>query len=279
MDVETEGGHMGPKYGREYFSSDAAPANQAAEPAAADTLLGSTTQLVRSAGTLQLAAGLGGVVNFGRGLWSFWHGDFLRGASRIVLSAGCFWLAFPPKATGMMDTGQSQSGGDVAQRGVTDVERRPDDPNEATPNPESMAAVETPPEEVSYERLGEAAFNEHSNEVPLPQRIFNVELLALDDEVFWGVRERDDAVILSKLFDPIQEQAGVRYVGSSEIDGDRVLSIPGVVVDHWNQIGVSDTAVPSGTELVFLTSDEHTAASQVLVVPEQWSGEFLEASE
>jgi hypothetical protein len=270
---------MGPKYGREYLGGDAAPANQADEPPATETLFGTTTRLVRSSGLVQTAAGLGGMVNLGRGLWSFWHGDFLRGASQVVLSAGCFWLAFPPKPTGLMATTQSQSGSDVAQRGVTDLERRPDGASESAPNPESITAVETPAEGISYERLGEAAFNEHSNEVPLPQRIFNVELLALDDEVFWGVRERDDAVILSKLFDPIQEQAGVRYVGSSEIDGDRVLSIPGVIVDHWNQIAVSDTAVPSGTDLVFLTSDEHTDASQVLVVPDQWTDEFLEASE
>lgn len=134
------------------------------------------------------------------------------------------------------------------------------------------------PEQESYERLGEAAFNEHSNEVPVPQRIFNTGLLALDAEVFWGVRESDEAVLVSQQYDQLEERDGVRYVGSSQIDGERTLSIPGVVVNHWNDVAGGSTAVPSGTDLVFVTSDDLQEDGQVLVVPEQWSDDVLSSS-
>lgn len=134
-------------------------------------------------------------------------------------------------------------------------------------------------ESVSYERLGEAAFDEHSGEIPVPQRTFNQQLLSPGSEVFWGVREADDAVLASQLFDPIQDGDGVRYVGSSEVDDDRTLTIPDVVLNHWDEVAGGGTAVVSGTEIVFATTEVLEEDSQLLVVPEQWVDEILGAEE
>jgi len=38
----------------------------------------------------------------------------------------------------------------------------------------------------SYERLGSASFDEHSGEIPVPQRAFDQHILSLRSEAFWG---------------------------------------------------------------------------------------------
>ncbi|MDG5777088.1 hypothetical protein VB773_21165 [Haloarculaceae archaeon H-GB2-1] len=147
--------------------------------------------------------------------------------------------------------------------------------------PEAVVeGAQTPSEAApTHERLGEAAFDEHSNEVPVPQQVFDLELLTLGSEAVWGVRESDDAVLVSPLFDPIQERSDVRYVGSSEIDDERMLSVPDVVIDHWDAAAGGGRIVTSGTDLVFVTSDELRTDRQVQVVPEQWVDDVLGEAE
>ena len=127
----------------------------------------------------------------------------------------------------------------------------------------------------SYRRLGEAAFDEHGREIPVPQRAFNQNFLALGAEAFWGIREADDVVLVSQLYDPIEDREGVQYVASSQVDEDRMLSIPDAVVDHWDVVAGGGTAVAGGDDLVFATSDELKEDSQLVVVPEQWADDVL----
>ncbi len=131
----------------------------------------------------------------------------------------------------------------------------------------------------SYERLGEAAFDEYSAEVPVPQRAFNQEFLSLDAEVFWGVREADDAVVVSGRYDPIDEGEGMRYVASSQVDDERMLSIPNAVRNHWDDVAGGGTAVASGDDIVFATSERLTAVGQLLVVPEGMVDDVLGEAE
>ena len=54
-----------------------------------------------------------------------------------------------------------------------------------------------------YERLGGASVSGDSRELPVPQQAINVELVKQGGEVYWGVRETDDAVVVSRLYDPM----------------------------------------------------------------------------
>ncbi|WP_226480128.1 hypothetical protein [Natrinema amylolyticum] len=127
----------------------------------------------------------------------------------------------------------------------------------------------------SYERLGGAAFDEHSSEIPVPQRAFNRNVLSLRSEVFWGIRDGDDAVFVSQQFDPIQDAAGIRYVASTEIDGDRSLTIPDAVLNHWDAVAGGGMAVASGDDIEFVTADSLQADGQIRLVPEQWLDDVL----
>jgi len=131
----------------------------------------------------------------------------------------------------------------------------------------------------SYERLGSASFDEHSGEIPVPQRAFDQHILSLRSEAFWGIREEDDAVFVSQEFDPIQDAGGIRYVASTEIDGERTLTIPDTVLNHWDSVAGGGMAVASGDEIVFVTADSLQADSQIRVVPEQWIDDVLEDGE
>lgn len=136
------------------------------------------------------------------------------------------------------------------------------------------------PEGETFERLGEAAFDEQSGRVPAPQEVFNLGILSGGAEAFWGVREADDLVVVSGVFDPIEDVEGVDYVASSEVnDDDRKVRVPDTVLTHWDDVADGGTAVVSGTGLVFVTSDELRENDQILVVPVQWSDELLEESE
>lgn len=186
-------------------------------------------------------------------------------------------------------TGIDQS--DVVETG-TDEERLADVANESTapegesdvPERESTAAESeaaspASAERESYERLGAASFDEHSGELPVPQRAFDQHILSLRSEAFWGIREDDDAVFVSQEFDPIQDDGGIRYVASTEIDGDRTLTIPDTVLNHWDSVAGGGIAVASGDEIVFVTADSLQADSQIRVVPEQWIDDVLEDGE
>lgn len=131
-----------------------------------------------------------------------------------------------------------------------------------------------------YERLGEAAFDGQSGRVPAPQEAFNQGLLSTGAEAFWGIREGDDYVIVSGVFDPLDDAEGVRYVASSEVDDDdRDVRIPDTVLNHWDDVAGGGDAVVSGTDIVFIISEELRMDDQLLVVPEQWADEMFEESE
>ncbi|PGF16913.1 hypothetical protein CP556_12800 [Natrinema sp. CBA1119] len=171
---------------------------------------------------------------------------------------------------------------DVVETG-TDEDRLADVANESTAaESESETASESASpdsgERESYERLGAAAFDEHSNEIPVPQRAFDQNILSLSSEAFWGIRE-DDAVFVSQEFDPIQDAGGIRYVASTEIDGERTLTIPDTVLNHWDSVAGGGMAVAGGDEIVFVTADSLQVDSQIRVVPEQWIDDVLEDGE
>ncbi|MDF9744120.1 hypothetical protein [Natrinema salsiterrestre] len=152
---------------------------------------------------------------------------------------------------------------DVAASGI-DEERLADASSEP-------AEAETEP----YERLGAAAFDEHSSEVPVPQRAFNRNILSLNSEAFWGIRDGDDAVFASQEFDLMRDGDEIRYVASSEIDGDRTLTIPDAVLDHWDIVAGGGMAVAGGDDIAFVTSDSLQADGQVRLVPERWIEDVL----
>lgn len=131
----------------------------------------------------------------------------------------------------------------------------------------------------TYDRLGAAAFDEQSSEVPAPQRAFNQGELSLNAEAFWGVRDADGAVAVSREYDHIDERPAFRYVASSEVDDERMLRVPDAILDHWDSLTDGGVAVVSGTDLVFATSDAFADDSMMLVIPEQWTDEILDEGE
>jgi hypothetical protein len=107
------------------------------------------------------------------------------------------------------------------------------------------------------DRLGEAAFDGQSREVPAPQRAFNQGFLAHSAEAFWGIRDSDDAVFVSQDYDAVEGRDGVQYVASSEIGEDvRELPIPDAILDHWNEVIGGGTAVAGGDDVLFVTTDD-----------------------
>ncbi|WP_455449232.1 hypothetical protein [Natrinema thermotolerans] len=175
---------------------------------------------------------------------------------------------------------EDHAGGDAA----SEVARTSIDIEDAASSPESGDAEREPDaaevaEPEAYEQLGAAAFDEHSSEVPVPQPAFDRTILSLGSEVFWGIREADDAVVVSGQFDPIQDGDGIRYVASSEVDGERSLTVPDTVLNHWDAVAGGGLAVASGDDLVFLTTDSLQADDQLRVVPEQWLEDVIENGE
>ncbi len=159
------------------------------------------------------------------------------------------------------------AGTEAAGAEATDSEADPTEPEYDEP---------TIPDDETYERLGAAAFDEHSSEVPAPQRAFNQGELSLNAEAFWGVRDADGAVAVSREYDHIDERPAFRYVASSEVDDERTLRVPDAILDHWDSLTDGGVAVVSGTDIVFATSDAFADDAMLLVVPEQWTDEILD---
>jgi hypothetical protein len=130
------------------------------------------------------------------------------------------------------------------------------------------------PIETEWTRLGGAAFDEHRNQVPVPQRAFDQGYLSPDGEVYCGVGLSDGGVVISDLYDPIRDDEGGRYLGSSTVDDDRTLAVPDVVLDHWDERYGGD-AVVGGDELVFVTTPALAERDQLRVVPAVWADEVL----
>lgn len=259
-------------------------------------------QRLQSVGKSSLIAGLGGIASFVTALRDLGRGNRRRGLLQLVLSAALFLLAVVlRRPTGTSENDRAE--GDQSDTAETSIDITDDEPSprpesdgpstvtdqtfeigesdidEAADTEEEPATSESHsgvPEKESYERLGEASFDEHNNRVPVSQRIFNTGLLALGGEAYWGVHETDETVFVSQRYDAIEERDDVRYIGSSEIDQERMLSIPGIVVNQWNNAAGGSTAVPSGTKLVFVTRDDLQEDGLVLVVPEQWIDDILD---
>lgn len=124
------------------------------------------------------------------------------------------------------------------------------------------------------DRLGEAAFDAQSREVPVPQGAFNQGFLSHGAEAFWGVRESDDAVVVSRDYDSVAGREGARYVASSEIAADaRELPIPDAVLDHWDDVYGGGTAVVGGDDVLFVTTDDLSGDHLLRVLPASWAEE------
>ncbi|UPV74832.1 hypothetical protein M0R89_01880 [Halorussus limi] len=120
-----------------------------------------------------------------------------------------------------------------------------------------------------YDRLGGASVSGDSRELPVPQKAVNLELVKSGGEVYWGVREADGAVLVSQLYDPLEDDPGVRFLTSTAIDDDsRQLRVPDAVYDHWDDVAGGGTAVRGGDRLEFVTTDEMADDEQMLVLPE-----------
>ena len=157
----------------------------------------------------------------------------------------------------------------VDQRDVAGAGVDSQDLAEATEG-ESRGSEAIEREEV--DRLGEAAFDGQSREVPAPQRAFNRGFLAHSTEAFWGVRDRDDAVLVSADYDAVEGRDGVRYVASSAIGDDaRELPIPTAVLDHWDEVLGGGTAVAGGDGILFATTDDLAADGLLWVLPAEWA--------
>ena len=130
-----------------------------------------------------------------------------------------------------------------------------------------------------YEQLGGASVSGDSREVPVPQQAVNMELVKQGGEVYWGVREADDAVVASQLYDPLEDDSGVRFLASTAIDDDsRQLPVPDAVFDHWDDAYGGGTAVVGGDRLEFWTTVEMAENEQMLVLPE-WQVEDVTGEE
>jgi hypothetical protein len=128
------------------------------------------------------------------------------------------------------------------------------------------------PEDV--DRLGEAAFDRQSREVPAPQRAFNQGFLSHSSEAFWGIRSDDDAVLVSGDYDAIEDGTNVRYVASSEIGVDvRELPIPDAVLNHWDEVLRGGTAVAGGDSILFVTTEDLERDGLLRVIPAAWVDE------
>jgi len=141
----------------------------------------------------------------------------------------------------------------------TEFERPATPPNRAAADSLTMT---------DYDRLGSASVSGDSQEVPVPQKAVNLELVKSGGEAYWAVRETDDAVVVSQLYDPLEDADDVRFLTSTAIDDDsRQMRVPDAVFDHWDDVYGGGTAVVGGDELEFVTSDEMAANEQMLVLP------------
>lgn len=254
------------------------------------------------------AAGVVGGVGLLRGVRALRQGQRLRGLARLVLGGLLVGLAVSqrrsragrggdggsgtssdastvaPDAGGAerpteRGGGERAEGTDAGTRAETGAEtdadasdesrgQRSDDGTGASTEGGGESESGTGGERQDVDRLGEAAFDEHSRQLPVPQRAFNQGFLSLDDEAHWGVRESDDAVLVSRNYDPLDETEGVRYVASTGINDERMLTVPAEVLDHWEAVA-GGTAVVSGDDLSFVTTDDLKADDQLMVVPER----------
>jgi hypothetical protein len=244
------------------------------------------------------ATGIVGVIGVLRGLRSVRRGQRDRGFGELALGGVLLAVAVAQRQSsreaaeepGLVDTGPDaegvagEAGGGSVDEGAhttgeaaaAAVDSTPDVPSDrAAAQPDTESGELARPEAV--DRLGEAAVDSQSREVPVPQRAFNQGFLAHSAEAFWGIHDRDDAVLVSQDFDAVQGRDGVKYVASSEIGEDaRELPIPTAVLTHWDEVGGGGTAVAGGDDVLFVTTDGLEADHLLRVLPSAWAGDLLE---
>ncbi|WP_312909029.1 hypothetical protein [Natronosalvus caseinilyticus] len=179
----------------------------------------------------------------------------------------------------------------VSQRDVVDIGVESEDLSEATEREtgdvggeEGTSDVTTTDEgtdagdgteTADIDRLGEAAFDRQSREVPAPQRAFNQGYLAHSTETFWGIRARDDAVLVSIDYDALDGRDEIQYVASSEIGQDvRELPIPDAVLNHWDEVFGGGTAVLGGDDILFVTTEDLTTDGLLRILPAKWADDL-----
>jgi hypothetical protein len=234
-----------------------------------------------------IAALVGGAGLLG-GLRAFRRGERTRGAVRIAVGAAVLGVALLRRRAGGADEAAA-----AGERGPTEVEPDAEGVDEASgavgvgtaeatggaadaPSG-ATAAAEGGPEAEDIDRLGAAAVDWQSREVPVPQRAFNQGFLAHSSEAFWGVSDRDDSVVVSADYDAVERREGVRYVASSEIGADaRELPIPDAVLDHWDEVYGGGTAVTGGDDILFVTTEELAAVGLLRVLPAAWAANVPE---
>ncbi|UTF54746.1 hypothetical protein [Natronosalvus rutilus] len=156
---------------------------------------------------------------------------------------------------------------------TTDTDGEEESSDETTTEEDTDADDGT--ETADIDRLGEAAFDRQSREVPAPQRAFNQGYLAHSTEAFWGIRARDDAVLVSLDYDAIQGRDGMQYVASSEIGQDvRELPIPDAVLTHWDEVFGGGTAVIGGDDILFATTEDLASDGLLRILPAEWADDL-----
>ncbi|MBX0293926.1 hypothetical protein [Haloarcula nitratireducens] len=184
-----------------------------------------------------------------------------------------------PDVEGAVSNAESESESDaesaaVGQREVADTGVDSEDLREAT---ESGSEDADDSETEDVDRLGEAALDGQSREVPAPQSAFDRGFLAHSAEAFWGIRSGDNAVFVSQDYDAVEERDGVHYVASSEIGADvRELPIPDAILNHWNDVLDEETSVTGGDDVLFVTTDSLAADGLLRVLPSRWADDRVE---
>ncbi len=180
-----------------------------------------------------------------------------------------------PMAHSAPDLGAAESSSDT-RSGASSVEEgqvadtaveREDIDEESGLDPDELVAED-------IDRLGEAAFDAQSQEVPVPQRAFNLELLSHGSEAFWGVRASDGAVLVSQNYGALEEREGVEYIASSEIGADvRELPIPSAVRNHWDDEIGGSIALAGEDDILFATTESLAEDGLLWVLPAAWEDE------
>lgn len=180
-----------------------------------------------------------------------------------------------PEAMEEAAQSESETGSAMVEQGDVGSSVDQEDLDEdAGVEPEAVA------EPADVDRLGEAAFDTQTQEIPAPQRAFNQGFLSHGSEAFWAVRSRDGAVLVSQDYDALQGRDGVQYTASSEIDDDmRELPIPKAVRTHWDAELGGGTAIAGGDDILFVTTDSLAADEILRILPAEWADDVLDADE
>lgn len=237
-----------------------------------------------------------GVVGLLSGLRAFLAGERTLGLAKIALGGGFLTAALAQwrsrnrsgepdvEETEVGDTdaiadavdGAGEEDHDASKSAVEIADTSPD-MEDVEPGLESDADTDTAAEAEDIERLGEAAFDSQSREVPAPQQAFNRGFLSHSSMVCWGIRARDGAVLIAQDYDALAGRDGVKYVASSEIGTDvREIPIPEVVLNHWDEVIGGGMAVTGGDDILFVTTESLAAEGLLCVLPTEWADNLSE---